>query len=117
MVWVGRDLCGSSSPTPLPKQGHPEQAAQDHVQAGREWPVTSAHSELVSQQNSRRASLRNGRLNHLEKKLINACREKAFLIIYTAMGPKMTFTTKKQDLKIIVFLKHCLNTQEQRKIF
>jgi len=22
MVGVGRDLCGSSSPTPLPKQGH-----------------------------------------------------------------------------------------------
>jgi len=29
MFGVGRDLCGSSSPTPLPKQGHPEQAAQD----------------------------------------------------------------------------------------
>jgi len=26
MVGVGRDLCGSSSPTPLPKQGHLEQA-------------------------------------------------------------------------------------------
>jgi len=37
MVGVGRDLCGSSSPTPLPKQGHPEQAAQDHVQAGLEY--------------------------------------------------------------------------------
>ena len=34
---VGRDLCGSSSPTPLPKQGHPEQAAQDLVQAGLEY--------------------------------------------------------------------------------
>jgi len=34
---VGRDLCGSSSPTPLPKQGHPEQAAQDVVQAGLEY--------------------------------------------------------------------------------
>jgi len=34
MVGVGRDLCGSPSPTPLPKQGHPEQAAQDRVQAG-----------------------------------------------------------------------------------
>jgi len=33
---VGRDLCGSSSPTPLPKQGHLQQAAQDHVQAGLE---------------------------------------------------------------------------------
>ena len=27
MVGVGRDLCGSPSPTPLQKQGHPEQAA------------------------------------------------------------------------------------------
>ena len=32
MLGVGRDLCGSSSPTPLP-----EQAAQDHVQAGLEY--------------------------------------------------------------------------------
>jgi len=31
---VGRDLCGSSSPTPLPKKGHPQQAAEDLVQAG-----------------------------------------------------------------------------------
>jgi len=37
MVGVGRDLCGSSNPTPLPKQGHPEQAAQDLVQAGLEY--------------------------------------------------------------------------------
>jgi len=28
MFRVGRDLCGSSSPTPLLKQDHPEQAAQ-----------------------------------------------------------------------------------------
>ena len=28
MVGVGRDLCGSSSPTLLPKQGHLQQAAQ-----------------------------------------------------------------------------------------
>jgi len=34
MVGVGRDLCGSSSPTPLSKQGHLQQAAQDRVQAG-----------------------------------------------------------------------------------
>jgi len=34
MFGVGRDLYGSSSPTPLPKQGHLEQAAQDLVQAG-----------------------------------------------------------------------------------
>ena len=30
MLSVGRDLCGSSSPTPLPKQGHLEQA-DDHT--------------------------------------------------------------------------------------
>jgi len=29
MVGVGRDLCGSSSPIPLPKKGHLQQAAQD----------------------------------------------------------------------------------------
>ena len=34
MFRVGRDLCGSPSPTPLPKQGHPEQAAEDRVQMG-----------------------------------------------------------------------------------
>jgi len=28
-VGVGRDLCGSPSPTLLPKQGHLQQAAQD----------------------------------------------------------------------------------------
>jgi len=37
MVGVGRDLCGSSSPTPLPKQGHLQQAAQGLVQAGLEY--------------------------------------------------------------------------------
>ena len=31
MVGVGRELCGSSSPTLLPKQGHLQQAAQDLV--------------------------------------------------------------------------------------
>jgi len=36
MFRVGRDLCGSSSPTPVPKQGHLQQAAQDLVQAGLE---------------------------------------------------------------------------------
>ena len=36
MVGVGRDLCGSSSPTLLPKQGHPQQAAEDLVQVGPE---------------------------------------------------------------------------------
>jgi len=34
MVGVGRDLCGSSRPTPLPKQGHLLHAAQDLVQVG-----------------------------------------------------------------------------------
>jgi len=37
MEGVGRDLCGSSGPTPLPKQDHLEQAAQDLVQAGLEY--------------------------------------------------------------------------------
>jgi len=36
-VGVGRDLCGSSSPTLLPKQGHLQQAAQDLMQAGLEY--------------------------------------------------------------------------------
>jgi len=37
MAGVGRDLCGSPSPTTLLKQGYPEQAAQDHVQVGFEY--------------------------------------------------------------------------------
>jgi len=37
MVGVGRDLCGSSGPTTLLKQGHLQQAAQDFVQAGLEY--------------------------------------------------------------------------------
>jgi len=37
MVGVGRDLCGSSSPTLLPKQGHLQQAAQNRVQASLEY--------------------------------------------------------------------------------
>ena len=37
IVGVGGALCGSPSPTLLPKQGHPEQAAQDLVQAGLEY--------------------------------------------------------------------------------
>jgi len=37
MLGVGRDLCGSSSPTPLPKHDHLEQAAQDLVQVGLEY--------------------------------------------------------------------------------
>jgi len=36
MLGVGRDLCGSSGPTPLSKQGHLQQGAQDLVQAGLE---------------------------------------------------------------------------------
>ena len=37
MIGVGRDLCGSSSPTPLPKQGRLQQAAQDCFQVGLEY--------------------------------------------------------------------------------
>ena len=37
MVGVGRDLCGSASPTPLMKQGHLQQAAKYLVQAGLEY--------------------------------------------------------------------------------
>ena len=37
LAGVGRDLCGSPSPTPLLKQGHLQQAAQDLVQAGLEY--------------------------------------------------------------------------------
>ena len=41
---VGRDLCGSSSPNPLPKQGHLQQAAQDLVQAGIEYLQRRLHN-------------------------------------------------------------------------
>jgi len=37
MVGVGRNLRGSSSPTPLSKQGHLEEAAQDRVQVSFEY--------------------------------------------------------------------------------
>ena len=37
MVEVARGLCGSSSPTPLPKQGHLEQIAQDLIQVHFEY--------------------------------------------------------------------------------
>ena len=37
MVEVGRDLCGSSSPNLLPKQGHLQHAAQELVQANLEY--------------------------------------------------------------------------------
>jgi len=37
MLGVGRDLCGSSSPTPLLKKRLLQQAAQDDVQRGLEY--------------------------------------------------------------------------------
>ena len=37
MFGVGRDLCGSSCPTPLPKQGHLQHAVPDLVQVGLEY--------------------------------------------------------------------------------
>ena len=37
MFEVGRDLCGSSSPTPLLKRGLLQQAAQDFVQVGLKY--------------------------------------------------------------------------------
>jgi len=37
MLGVGRDLCGSSSPTSLPLKGVLQQAAQDLIQAGLEY--------------------------------------------------------------------------------
>ena len=37
MVGIGRDLSRSSSPNPLPKQGHLDQVAKDLVQAGLEY--------------------------------------------------------------------------------
>jgi len=47
MVGVARDLCGSSSPTFLPKQGHLQQAAQDLVQRTRKSSKTKAKSALT----------------------------------------------------------------------
>jgi len=41
-VGVGRDLCGSSSPTLLPKQGHLQQAAQDLVHQDPQVPFHRA---------------------------------------------------------------------------
>jgi len=49
MFGVGRDLCGSSSPTPLPKQGHLQQAAQDLVQPGLEYLQRSRFHNLPGQ--------------------------------------------------------------------
>ena len=37
MVGLGRDLCGSSSPTPLTKHGHLDKVAQGLVQVGFEY--------------------------------------------------------------------------------
>jgi len=37
MLGIGRNLYGSSSPTPLLKQGHLQQTAQDCIQAGLEY--------------------------------------------------------------------------------
>jgi len=37
VVGVGRDLWGTPTPTPLPNQGHLQQAAQDLVQVGLEY--------------------------------------------------------------------------------
>jgi len=50
MVGVGRDLCGSSSPTPLPKQGHLQQVAQDLVQVGFEYLQRGRLHNLPGQQ-------------------------------------------------------------------
>jgi len=49
MVGIGKDLWGSSSPTPLPKQGHLQQAAQDLVQAGLECLQRRRHHNLPGQ--------------------------------------------------------------------
>jgi len=49
MFGVRRDLCGSSSPTPLLKQGHRQQAAQDLVQAGLEYLQRSRLHNLPGQ--------------------------------------------------------------------
>ena len=47
MVGVGRDLCGSSNPTALSKQGHLQQAAQDLVQAGLEYLQSNVSGQPV----------------------------------------------------------------------
>ena len=51
MVGVGRDLCGSSSPTLLPKQGHLQQAVEDLVQAGKKK-QTRTSSKQAQQKNT-----------------------------------------------------------------
>ena len=49
MVEVGRDLWISSSPNPLLKQDHLEHVAQDHVQAGLEYPQRRRLHKLSGQ--------------------------------------------------------------------
>jgi len=49
MVGVGRDLCRSSSPTLLPKEGHLQQAAEDLVQVGLEYLQRSRLHNLPGQ--------------------------------------------------------------------
>ena len=64
MIRVGKDLCGSSSPTLLPKQGHLQQAAQDHIHVGLEYlqlkenpqPPWSAYSSASSPSEGRSSS-------------------------------------------------------------
>ena len=53
MIGVGRDLCGSSSPNLPPKQGHLQQAAEDHVQAGLEYLQRRRLHKLPGQPNNR----------------------------------------------------------------
>jgi len=66
MVGVGRDLCGSPSPTPLPKQGHPEQAAQDLVQVGLEYVQRRRiHAFLKKMENLRKLSFQSSSLRDL----------------------------------------------------
>jgi len=49
MFGTGKDLCGSSSPTALPKQSHLQQAAQDLVQEGLEYLQRSRLHKLPGQ--------------------------------------------------------------------
>ena len=43
MVGVGRDLCGSSSPTPLPKQGRLQQVMEDKGKDNYRKPCNRLH--------------------------------------------------------------------------
>jgi len=54
MVGIGRDLCGSSSPNLMPKQGHLQQAVEDLVQAGLEYlQRRRLHNRITESQNHR----------------------------------------------------------------